>query len=234
MKLPDDLISPQANPDIEVTLRAIRDDVDFLLSEKDPTTRRGCAMVLIAHLEHLVESEDPLPPGLMEGVVDVPADWLGGDLLGGRGLKGLSDRPFSRAVSSTDSYFIEFNGRLSRLFTDLPSDDRPFTGYAGPWVFVHRAEHVTATPTTFHLRGSEAFARVSGLLALHPGPPGSTGCRLMLDPRGYSRSRGAVPASLVLGAMEDLERARAAADELSAALGIRLLVATEVLRIDNH
>lgn len=234
VKLPDDLLLPQPNPDIEPTLLAIQDDVAALLSEKDSTTRRGYARVLIAQLEHLDECEDPLPAVLREGRIEEPDDWLPADLVAVRGLKGLSERPFDRSGSGRAQYFIEFNGRLSRFFTDLPEDDGPFLGFAGPWVFVHRLEHTTATETARYVAGTQAFARVSELAALDPDGPRSPGCRLMIDPAGYSRSRGAVPSSLVLGTTPDRSKAVAAADELSEALGIRLLVATPARLIDNH
>lgn len=202
--------------------------------EKDPVARRGYAYVLIAQLEHLVVSPDPLPPLLQEGPVDNPDDWLADDVLPAGGLNLLAARPFENPDASAGHYFVEFNGRLSVLFAELPADDGPFMGLPGPWVFVHRLAHTTRTPTSRNLDGAAGLARVAELIRAAPDGPRSKDARLLIDPRGYSRPRGAVPGSLVLGTMADLTAAIAGADDLSAALGIRLVVTTTARLIDNH
>ncbi len=234
MDLPDDLLAPRPNPDIETAIRAIRADVRRLAEETDHVARRGYARVLIEQLTFLAESPETLPPLLAEGVVEDADDWLGEDLLQGRALRSLNERPFATPGKTPDRFFIEFNGRLSSLFTDLPEDDGPFMGFAGPWVFVHRVAHTTAPATSRHLTSSEGLGRAAQLINADACAPRSQGYRLFVDPRGYLRPRGAVPPSLVLGTIEGLSAACRAADELSQALRIRLVVATTVRLIDNH
>jgi hypothetical protein len=234
VELPPDLTSPRPNLEIGITIRAIQSDVRHMAKEKDPVARRGYAYVLIAHLEHLVASPDPLPPLLREGTVDNPDDWLADDALPAGGRSHRAARPFENPDASAGHYFVEFNGRLSALFADLPADDRPFMGFPGPWVFVHRLAHTTKTPTSRSLDGAAGLARVAELIQAAPDGPRSKDARLLIDPRGYSRSRGAVPGSLVIGTVADLTAAIAGADELSAALGIRLVVTTTARLIDNH
>lgn len=196
--------------------------------------RRGYAHVLIEQLSHLVECPDPLPPLLREGTVDDPDDWLSNDVFPEGDLKVLADRPFGDPGRSADRYFLEFNGRLSALFADLPADAGPFMGFPGPWVFVHRLVHTTQTRTSRNLAGAEGLARVAQLIQVSPDGPRARDARILIDPRGYTRSRGAVPGSLVVGTKADAEEAIALADQASAALGIRLAVTKIARLIDNH
>jgi hypothetical protein len=232
--LPEDLLKPRSNPEIDTTIRAIRKDVYHLTREKDHTARWGYARVLIAQLEHLLESSAFLPPLLCDGLVEEPDDWLADGLLKGRGLAFLKERPFETSGPSSDRFFIEFNGRLSPLFSNLPADDGPFMGFAGPWVHVHQLLHTTGTVTLRRLTEAESLERVTALI---PGRlPGHdrSGYRLVLDPKGYERRRGAVPPSLVLCALPELASATRLADELSETLRIRLVVTAQVRLIDNH
>jgi hypothetical protein len=83
--------------------------------------------------------------------------------------------------------------------------------------------------TSRFLEGAEGLARAAKMVRLNAAGPRSSGALLLIDPRGYSRSRGAVPAALVLGA-----KVIALADDLSAGLGIRLAVTTLARLIDSH
>lgn len=234
MELPEDLLLPRPNLDIDTTIRAIRKDVRFLAKEKDPAARRGCALVLIAQLNHLVESPALLKPLLSEGLADEADDWLCDEVLAGRGLHLLPERPFENPGAAPDRFFIEFNGRLSPLFTNLPEGEAPFMGFPGHFVYVYRLDDTTSTLTSRHFTESEGLVRVAQLVlgrreGHHPGGP-----HLLVDPRGYARRRGAVPDSLVLCAAPELNTALRTADDLAEALHIRLLVATRVRFIDNH
>lgn len=234
MNLPEDLLAPRPNPDIDTTIRAIRKDVHRLTRETDHTARRGYAHVLIAQLEHLLESSAFLPPLLTDGVVDEADDWLADGLITGRGLEFLKERPFDTSKAWPDRFFIEFNGRLSRLFTNLPADDGPFMGFAGPWIHVHQVVHTTATLTSRRLTEAAGVERVAQLVPGRLAGEQPGGLRLLVDPKGYERRRGAVPPRLVLCAVPELDAGVRIAEELSEALRIRLLVVKEVRLIDNH
>jgi hypothetical protein len=88
--------------------------------------------------------------------------------------------------------------------------------------------------TSRFLEGAEGLARAAKMVRLNAAGPRSSGALLLIDPRGYSRSRGAVPAALVLGAKEGVAEMIALADDLSAGLGIRLAVTTLARLIDSH
>jgi hypothetical protein len=231
VELPADLLEPRRNDDVETTIRAIRTDVAFLTREKNHAARRGCAYVLIEHLNHLVESPEFLPPLVAEGTVPDGDYWLADDVLTSRGLLPRGERPFDLGASG---FFVEFLGRLSPLFAELPPDDVPFYGFPGTTVSVHRLEHTTATITSRHLTESEAMARLAQLVGVPQQSHSAAGHRLFCDPRGYGPRRGAWQDSLEIGSAPDRGPAVAAADELSAALGIRLVVATRERFVDNH
>jgi hypothetical protein len=232
--LPEDLIAQRPNPDIETTIRAIRKDVYHLTREKDHTTRWGYARVLIAQLEHLLESPAFLPPLLCDGAVEEADDWLADDLLDGRGLAFLKERPFETPGSPPDRFFIEFNGRLSPFFTKLPAGDEPFMGFPGTWVGVHQVAHTTPTPTSRRLTEALGLERLAQLIPGRLPPYESRGHRLLVDPKGYERRREAVPPSLLLCVVPESGAAYQIADELSEAVRIRLVVTTRARFIDNH
>lgn len=231
MELPEDLFQPRRNEDVETTIRAIRKDVAFLARAKDHAARRGAAYVLIAHLEHLVESPEFLSPLLAEGAVEPEGCWLPEDVVTARGLHLSGGRPFD---AGGHGFFVEFLGRLSPLFDPLPPGPTSFDGFPGTSVSVLRLDHTTPTATTRHLTERSALARVAEAAGLVAAPPTARRPRLYCDPRGYAARGAAVQDSLEIGAAADVASAVATADELSAALGIRLVVATVERFVDNH
>jgi hypothetical protein len=231
LNLPAELFEPRRNDDIADTIRAIRREVALLARERSHAARRGYAYVLIEQLNHLLESAEFRPPLVTEGAVEDGDYWLEEKVLEGCGLPFLGPRPFDAGGSG---YFIEFLGRLSPLFATLPPDDAPFYDFPGTSVAVFRLDHTTTAITARHLTERDAAARLAQLAKLQRPVYGPDLPSLFFDPRGYGPRGGAVQDSLELGSSGDLAAAIAAADALSAAVRIRLIVATRVRHIDNH
>ncbi|MFZ5562721.1 MAG: hypothetical protein ACOZBW_01610 [Thermodesulfobacteriota bacterium] len=196
-----------------------------LTQESEHAVRRGCARVLIEHLEALA-AEPEFLYDLMPGEAKPGDAYFRQEAFPAQGPRLTPETPFDLAGHAGGKYFFYTSGKISTIIAGGAVDPyivgEPFRSM-GPWNYTLEKAYASPKPTTMHVAGEEVFDRVLSGRSFPPVPAGK-GHLVIADPRGLARGGKAV----CIATLPDLNRAIRLADQMGELLDIRFVVGTPV------
>ena len=222
------------NPEIKEAMRAIARDYKDLKAAVSFAEIKGCAAILGAQIEHLMDQPEFIPAGVADGAVSGERCYFAASEIP-EVDRFLNERPFdSPGESSGLFFFYTDTGKFSPLYGPPVMD--PYNvqilwlhGY-----FVHALEkrYATEAPTVNHVRQTGVCIQMLAGNKMSGQRGKELESVLLLDPCGCAGSSSMK--SYALAYYRDEGEARRAAEFLAAELSIRFVVARRIYSLCTH
>jgi hypothetical protein len=234
--MPFDPLRRRPNPAIPETLRLLRKSFAELRKEDDYTRRIGRARVLIAHLESLIDEPELVPGPVVDGTGSGARFLLSASEFEPDAVPFRDEYPFERPGPGEGLCFFYACSRMSPLYAGPALDPYRFPRplhQCGPWVYSLEKRVATELETARRIPAAAVDGIRTAKRRRRAVDPHNDELHFVLcDPRGFDDEDP--PTSIQIGSYASLTRAVSAAERLSGALGIRMVVGTVKARFCTY
>jgi len=223
---------PRLNPEIKEILSLIRKNSTELIKETNFITRRGQALILIAHLEELIDQPEYFID-VEEGLIDNDNYYIKPESFSDGQVKFLPQKPFDSLDISQDYFFFFSNQKISYLYQDKPLD--PYycrSSDFGLITYTLQKIYCTANKTQVHINDYQVFTNCLNDIKSSNKQTFTEGNHryfILADPQGLNYQQ-----PLVITKLNSLEEAIFITKKMTEYLDIRFLVAKQIYMFDSH